>query len=38
VVAEPSNCLLVIAGLVPAVAAVRRRWTKRSQPSRDQAI
>lgn len=38
VVPEPSNCLLVVAGLVPTLAAVRRRWMTRSQPSRDQAI
>jgi len=38
VVPEPSSYLLVIAGLVPAVVAVRRRWTARPQPSRDQVI
>lgn len=38
VVPEPSSCLFVLAGLVPAVVAVRRRWTPRSQPSRDLAI
>jgi hypothetical protein len=27
VVPEPSSCLLLVAGLVPAVLAVRRRWT-----------
>jgi len=38
VVPEPSSCLLVIAGLVPALVAVRRRWMARPQPSRDQVI
>ena len=37
VVPEPSSCLLV-AGLVLAVVAVRRRWTPRPQPSREQVI
>lgn len=27
VVPEPSSCLLLVAGLMPAVLAVRRRWT-----------
>lgn len=37
VVPEPSSCLLVT-GLVLAVVAVRRRWTPRPQPSREQVI
>lgn len=37
VVPEPASCLLV-ASLVLAVVAVRRRWTPRPQPSREQVI
>jgi outer membrane lipase/esterase len=38
VVPEPSSCLLLVAGLVPAVLAVRRRWTPGSQRSGDLTI
>jgi len=38
VVPEPSSWVLLVAGLVPALAVVRRRWTRRSQRSRGHAI
>jgi len=38
VVPEPSTCFLVVACLVPAAAAVRRRRTQRTRRSRDQVL